>query len=469
MNFFKSILSDDPDPSKPENPHESDSDSSTDSHRGDRHSNDVDRDDTAGVWSFGGLIKTIATRSESVIETYRRDLEEFGSGLKKETEIIREVASRAVKDLPTSIEAGASAAQGAFDGVLKSTADIISKEALIFASDGEPETPEASRSLNSARYSWFDSQLSAMQSDLNTYCEEPEDVDEYKKWKLGIELEGKRNEIEALVGENGLLEGVYEKIVPSVVDHETFWCRYFYRLDKLEQQERVRGNLVKRAISVDDEEELSWDVDDEDEDGDVKVVGNVNEQSSGVKVKGGDGVEGKVVSDESLDPVQKQEGSNNSSSQDDMKEGGNLNVDDSVDNNVVKEPTKDSSEDVSSGKEDAKSKEVAEVKKIDEEVKAKDNVKEKNDEKVGEEEKGGSGTKTDASVELSNQSKVEEEEEDLGWDEIEDIGSGDEKKNSATTSSGNPNRADLKKRLSVEEDDEDLSWDIEDDDEPVKS
>ena len=36
-------------------------------------------------WSFGGLITTLASKSESIIETYRRDLEEVGSGLKKET------------------------------------------------------------------------------------------------------------------------------------------------------------------------------------------------------------------------------------------------------------------------------------------------------------------------------------------------------------------------------------------------
>ncbi|KAA8549579.1 hypothetical protein F0562_001403 [Nyssa sinensis] len=60
------------------------------------------------------------------------------------------------------------------------------------------------------------------------------------------------------------------------------------------------------------------------------------------------------------------------------------------------------------------------------------------------------------------------EEEDLGWDEIEDLGSNDEKK---VSHGGSPNRADLRKRLSAadEDEDEDLNWDIEDDDEPVKA
>ncbi|KAI3449590.1 hypothetical protein Pfo_006255 [Paulownia fortunei] len=428
MNFFKSIMSDDPDPPKREAPNESDPIP---------HLNHLVM--IVIRTTFGGLIKTLASRSESVIETYRRDLKEFGSGLKKETEVFRETASRAVKDLPASLEASASAAHGALDGVLKSTVEIISTESLVFASDGEPETPETNRSLNSGRYSWFEAQWSAIQSDLNTFCEEPEDVEEYRKWKLGFELEENRDEIDSLIGENGTLEGVYKRVVPSAVDPETFWCRYFYRVDKLKQQESVRANLVKRAILVDEEEELSWEVDDDEEDG------NGNERASSLNVKGGDGVGDNVASGGNLNPVEKQEGLNSGSRNE--KEGRNVNVDDGEKSNAV-ESSKKSSVDVSLGEKELKSEVVAEV-KSDEKVKSEESVKAKNDEKVGVEEKGESGKKTDASVASSHQSKVEEEE--LGWDEIEDIGN------------------DLRKRLSAAEDDDDLSWDIEDDDEPVKA
>lgn len=53
------------------------------------------------------------------------------------------------------------------------------------------------------------------------------------------------------------------------------------------------------------------------------------------------------------------------------------------------------------------------------------------------------------------------DEEDPGWDEIEDLSSIDDMKG---TRGGNPisYRADLRKRLSAAEEDEDLSWDIED-------
>ncbi|KAL6500427.1 hypothetical protein OROHE_025793 [Orobanche hederae] len=433
MNFFKSILSEDPDPPKPEKSNEFDANSSLKSPR-----KDIDSSDAADRWSFGGLLKTLAI--ESVVETYRRDLEEFGSGLKKETEVFRETASRAVKDLPASIEASASAAQGALGGMLKSTAEIISKESLGFASDGEPQTPETNRSLNSAPYSWFAAQLSALQSDSGTFCEDPEDVEDFRKWKLGFELENNRDEIDNLIGKNGILDDVYEKFVPSAFDSKTFWSRYFYRVDKLKQQESVRANLVKRTISVDDDD-LSWDVDDEEEEG------NGNNNEIDVDVKKGDAVRDKAATDGNLKPVEKQEGLK------DDKQGGNAetrNVVESSRNSIV-DISPDEKEEVKS---DAKS---------DEELKSEECINEKNDERASVGEEVESPKKSYSPVLSSHGSKAQDE--DLEWDEIEDIGSGDEKK----SSSGSPNRTDLRRRLNGGEDDEDLSWDIEDDAEPVKA
>ncbi|KZV32397.1 BSD domain-containing protein 1-like [Dorcoceras hygrometricum] len=460
MNFFKSILSDDPDPPKSDvadpNP------AAVKPPHDDRHGGDVTHDDPADGWSLGGLMKTISTRSESVMETYRRDLMEFGLGLKKETEIIRDAASRAVKDLPASLEAGASAAQGALDGVMKSTADIISKETKNFMSDGESETPETNRSLNTGRYSRFEAQLSAIQSDFSTFCEEPEDVEEYKRWKLGFQLNERTEEIEGLIGDDGVLESVYRKIVPREVDEETFWSRYFYRVDKLKQQERVRANLVKRAIAVDDEEEeLSWDVED-DEDG-------ASGSESVVKAKGGDEKGG---SNGSLKPLGKLEDSNGVL-RDDKETKDNVN--DGSEDEVV-ESSKKSVKEPSLSENELKCDEAVEVKR-DGDVKNEqivennnEKVENKNNEKVGAEVKGETsehGKGNDVSLVSSHKSKVEEE--DLEWDEIEDVGSGDEKKFLATSRGERPKPEDMRKKLSATEDDEDLNWDIEDDDEPAKA
>ncbi|TMW99426.1 hypothetical protein EJD97_002596, partial [Solanum chilense] len=437
----------------------------------------------AGVWSFGGLLKTLSTRSESVLETYRRDLQEFGSGLKKETELFREVASRAVKDLPNSIEVGTTVSH-AIDGVIKSTTEIISqgKDTLLASSDAESETPDANRTLNSGRYSRFESQLMNIQSDPNTFCVDPEDLEEYKKWKSEFDLKEKSKEVEILIEENGSLEGIYKRVVPNEVDNETFWCRYFYKVYKLKQQESVRANLVKRAISIDDEEELSWDVDDDDDNNEQE---NIAKSKFDEKGKEGSVVESSVndvkkdtVTQDSTNvakevPANKSEPSKQDSTNIAKEVPTNKSEPSKQDStNAVKQ---DESQTISSASVDRKEESQPNVdgggkSKVVESVGSnKDSKKEdaevtplvKKEEEVvkgseGKSDKDGSGKDGDVPI-ASSQKTTGADEDDLDWDEIEDVDGIDDKK--ATSHVASTNRDDLRKRLSVEEDDEDLSWD----------
>ncbi|KNA03690.1 hypothetical protein SOVF_206600 [Spinacia oleracea] len=407
MNFFKSVFADDdpePDPQSPT--------SNPQSPNPESQSPQSENHPATPTWGFvGGLIKTFATKSESVIETYRRDLQEFSSGLKMETQVFKEVAS-------SSLEVGASKAQESLESVgqaidnigsvvWKSTAQIISQ-----GSDSDQESQDLSLHSSSntkldltdgRKYSRFDAQLRGIQCDINTYVEEFEDEGEFEKWRLSFDLGEKGEEMENLMRENGVMEGIYKRVVPSVVDDELFWFRYYYRVHKLEQAESVRAKLVERA---NEDEELSWDVDDEDED---------------------------------EDEDEKEEEEEQEQEEEKEKPGAGL-----VDESSQVSPDKE-----------AKSGGDEEVEK-----------KEKNvDEKTPSE-----GSKdSDITVVSSQPARGEDEDDDLGWDEIEDIGSdndGDEKKGKQSSPS---NKEELRKRLSVaEDDDEDLSWDIEDDDEPIK-
>lgn len=46
-----------------------------------------------------------------MLQTYQHDLKEFGIGLKKETEVITGATAHVVKDLPSTLETGATVAQ----------------------------------------------------------------------------------------------------------------------------------------------------------------------------------------------------------------------------------------------------------------------------------------------------------------------------------------------------------------------
>lgn len=402
MNFFKSVFAEDPDPASHSDSGDDEAESSRPSHN------------PNAAWSFGGLIKTLASKSESAIEGYRRDLEEFGTGLKMETAVIRDVASRAVKDLPASLEVGASVAQDSLESVgqaiddigssvWRGTAEIFShgRDVLLAteaheitdsASDGS--SPQlSSQSLSSQRYSRFDAQLHAIQCDENTYREEPEDLDGFNEWKLGFLLEEKGPEIENLRESNAVMGEIYGKVVPSMIDNEVFWSRYFYRVHKLQQVEEARANLVKRAIAGDDEEELTWDTDDDAE---------LNREDSSESV-----MEQKNVEDSEVEECVKKD--------------------------VIKEQAAVESAN-SDGRSDSDKSETKSERMISE-------------------------GRTDSVSIVSSQPSLPEEE-DLGWDEIDDIGSIEESKVGLV---GSPaNKADLRKRLSAAEEDEDLTWDSDD-------
>ncbi|KAL6210498.1 hypothetical protein ACLB2K_015730 [Fragaria x ananassa] len=483
MNFFKSVFADEPDPPNPDSESESASPRTQDP---DPKPQPDPNPAGIGGWNFGDLIKTIATKSETVIETYRHDLQEFGSGMKKEIE----VAQGSLETVGTKIdELG--------NTVLQGTAQIISQN--ILSPDHESDSSDSNapgytsqRSLNSKRYSRFESQVRAIQGD-------PEDAEEYARWKVGFVLEEKREEIEELLEGDGAMESIYKRVAPNVVDDETFWCRYYFRVYKLKQAEDVRANLVKIAISVEEDEELSWDVDDDeyDESGSNVVAKSSLGRSSDevaevVKEKelksddqvGGEGSSkvGEVSSvvaeeanvaanTESVSKDSEQKVVKEESPAEELQDGA------SKGDNEKKESVVESSGDKESEKKvnvagDSEVPSNSDEKKVDlEEDSGKKDLPSRSDDKAALEVKNeASASSKESGVSAASvRPSAESEEEDLGWDEIEDLSSIDEKKANPGTSGGIANRAELQKRLSTAEEDEDLSWDIDDDDEPAKA
>ncbi|KAK6130405.1 hypothetical protein DH2020_035815 [Rehmannia glutinosa] len=422
MDFFKSVFSDptptaSPNPSPPSTPTASSDPSPPSTAAAPNPDSTLP---LTSSWAFGStLFKTIASKSESLLDNYYKDLQDFSTGLKKETSVIRQAASRAVQDLPARLESGAAIAQEsleavgqAIDNVGSTVSEIIGKDLNFASNDGFLNTRLDERdddkylnfSGNPKPYSRIDAMIREVQCNIRTYCDEVEESG-YNEWKLGFKIEEKRDEIERLVDENSAIKEIYDEVVPVNVDEETFWCRYFYRVDKVVKAEEARARIVKKAILGEEEEELSWDFDDDDE----------NDNNGEYKSK---------------DEMKK----------DAMEKG--------------KEEEKRDNEDV--GVSGTKSDDVV----VDEENLGERliyNEKEVSDGKIG----------SDISVISSQRSS--HAEDDLGWDEIEDIGSGDESKVSHHGSPSPSNVIDLQKRLSSAEEEEELTWDIEDDDdEPVK-
>lgn len=394
---------------------------------------------SGGGWSFGGLMKTFTSRSESVLEGYRRDLQDLGSGLRVETTALRAAAARAAAALPGALEAGASVASDRLESVGQAVDDLGAAAAGLLShanealrsvdADGEDGTGDGSSqlsesasgsswrsSLPSKKYTRFEAQVLALRADPTTFTEEPEDAEGFSRWQDTFSVEERKDEIEGVLRESPGLESFVERLVPSVVAYDMFWCRYFFAVDKLRQADDVRTKLVSRAISKEDEEELSWEVDDDEDDnqGDHKqgtvTVPNKEEEQIGESVSHEAQVEGREVVNEKYA------------------------VEDKA---MILVATKDDNGE-SSGEASTP----------------------KSSNGTGQEEKTEAGDSCKES-DLSLVSRPSVQEEDLSWEEIEDVGDQDEKKGGSPRSSPSSKVEDIRKRLNSVEDDEDLSWDVD--------
>lgn len=65
--------------------------------------------------TINGMMKFLfPLQSEEIFNEYKEELQEFGDGLRKETEELVEITGHKVKDLPASLETGATVAQVIF-------------------------------------------------------------------------------------------------------------------------------------------------------------------------------------------------------------------------------------------------------------------------------------------------------------------------------------------------------------------
>ncbi|XP_078255739.1 BSD domain-containing protein 1-like isoform X2 [Rhinoraja longicauda] len=95
-----------------------------------------------------------------------------------------------------------------------------------------------------------------------TYCAKPDE--QYNFWLSGFSLEDEKWTISNLLVNSPEIRDLYAKLVPNEVAHNDFWCRYFYRVHELHQEEERRTALKARADQTAHSEDLKWE-DDEDE------------------------------------------------------------------------------------------------------------------------------------------------------------------------------------------------------------
>lgn len=225
-------------------------------------------------------------------EGFKEDTAEMGQKAKEVSEEVGKKTMEAAKSLPHVVEtlpaSGAARAKEAAaqlqhattslskmgQRVVTNTTEILDHfsaaiqaemNAVAAADAAAGPRGAAGDGTAAAKFSRFDADVAAMQRDSSTYCDEPEDGEAFTAWAATFDLPARKPDVAKLLSENTFMSELQARIVPVVVDYESFWTRYFYRLHALEQRHAKVAALTSRAEAGAGAEEVGWGMDDDDE------------------------------------------------------------------------------------------------------------------------------------------------------------------------------------------------------------
>lgn len=123
----------------------------------------------------------------------------------------------------------------------------------------------------------FEALVMKMELNPDTYCSPPAETDAYAAWGVGFDLDMFEPRCVALLDRHSSVSDLYERVVPRVIDEDTFWKRFFFARHMLDVKEEQRISLLQRAVGGAEEDAdaaAGWDDDDDDWD-DSPAAGEV--------------------------------------------------------------------------------------------------------------------------------------------------------------------------------------------------
>eukprot|EP00794_Sanderia_malayensis_P004764 gene4764-5391_t len=221
-------------------------------------------------WSSWGksLYDSVKEKTNTTMVMVQKDLSEFYQTIQSDTAVaVVDTAGKVQQKIETSAD-DENGAKASFKQGISSILSSVSSSLKTLTQEDPPGTEDATDgSLASPVYNRGEMKIKAIQSDISTYCNEPEGLsEEFANWLEGFDFDSQRAEMSDLLVKNPEIRAVYSRLVPAVVSHRVFWQRYFYKIHQFKQEEERRAALVARADSSNQEEqEYNWDSDDGEE------------------------------------------------------------------------------------------------------------------------------------------------------------------------------------------------------------
>lgn len=193
------------------------------------------------------VTSTASYIKDTVVDTVTQlalEEEEFEAAQKAEQEKISTSGKDKDSDRPADFpESLTIKATEKLTSVFNSLVDALSPKGFD-DSDDEVILGDGNDTVSITRERW-NILLSAVQTDPETYCHEPEGAPEdHEAWLERFSLIDHEHRVRNLLDTVQEINKYYEKLVPKELTHDMFWNRYFYRVEQLKDLE------VKRAISI---------------------------------------------------------------------------------------------------------------------------------------------------------------------------------------------------------------------------
>ena len=244
------------------------------------------RGEPTSSFSWFDMAKELATNVQkstseivqSATETdWGKEFRDFGSAIQQDTHEMVEETKTAVnagdgvniklpkskQEVQESIEVLGSTIESFGKSILGGTTEILSQmketvqqemqAASIKHRQTQQEMAKAKRSAGDGagskedrRKKRYEDKVSAMQRDSSTYCDEPEDLEYYEVWESHFVLAEHEAQVEETLSGNAFLLELQSRIVPLIVDRETFWTQYFFRLHLIELEEGMTERFVEK-------------------------------------------------------------------------------------------------------------------------------------------------------------------------------------------------------------------------------
>lgn len=187
-------------------------------------------------YSLWGLLDSVKKHSQTIINIYKEDLQEFTATLKDDTtELIKNLGKNATEEGQTPVQ------------------DLKAD-----GSSAEDENVVLSRR---------EKRLRALQTQTKNYTDDPSDEEDFKKWCDGFDLSARTEEISQLLASNDTLRALHADLLPSV-GYPMFWQRYYYRVEQLNKEDKRRKAILERASKEEQLEDWGWEEEEAQEDAD---------------------------------------------------------------------------------------------------------------------------------------------------------------------------------------------------------